>query len=383
MINVAVDASRVKSGGGIAHLLGILSEAEVKQYGIQQVHVWAYQALLDVLPARSWLVKHQPVSADQSLARQLYWQAVELTKEIQSAQCDILFAADASTLCRFKPMVVLNQNMLPYEKGMVALFGLSRERLRQHFIFEVQKRAFKAADGNIFLTQHAATCVQRHTGPIANTICIPHGVNQVFLKTPHHAQWPMTAERPIRCLYVSPIYEYKYQWVVVRAIKMLRERGYHVTLSLVGGGGARAKKMLAQQIKISDPLGEFVTVEEFLPHSQIPERIAQSDLFIFASGCETFGISLLEAMAVGVPIASSHKSSLPETLQDAGEYFDPESDQSIAAAVERLIVDPSLRQRLSQRAKELAVQYSWARCAASTWQFITEIERKTKAKGLR
>lgn len=383
MINIAVDASRVRSGGGVAHLLGILSEEDIAQYGIKQVHVWAYRALIEVLPDRPWLVKHQPVSADQSLVRQLYWQAVELTKEIQSAQCDILFAADASTLCRFKPMVVLNQNMLPYEEGMVALFGLSRERLRQHFIFEVQKRAFKVADGNIFLTQHAATSVQKHTGPIANPFCISHGVDQVFLNTPHQAQWPTLGERPIRCLYVSPIYEYKYQWVVVRAIKLLRERGHNLTLSLVGGGGTRAQKLLAQQIKVSDPQGEFVTVEEFLPHAQIPDRIAQSDLFIFASGCETFGISLLEAMAVGVPIASSHKSSLPETLQDAGEYFDPESDQSIAHAVEQLILDPSLRYQLSQRAKVLAAQYSWSRCAASTWSFISKIQQQTSEKGLR
>ena len=97
MIKVAVDASRVRSGGGVAHLLGILSETDIEQYGIKQVHVWSYQALLAVLPDRPWLIKHQPASADQSLARQLYWQAVELTKEIQSAQCDILFAADAST----------------------------------------------------------------------------------------------------------------------------------------------------------------------------------------------------------------------------------------------------------------------------------------------
>jgi len=72
----------------------------------------------------------------------------------------------------------------------------------------------------------------------------------------------------------------------------------------------------------------------------------QADLFVFASSCETFGISLLEAMAVGLPIACSNKSSLPETLQDGGEYFDPEDDQSIASAVKRLILDPVSRKKL-------------------------------------
>ena len=99
-------------------------------------------------------------------------------------------------------------------------------------------------------------------------------------------------------------------------------------------------------------------------------RVAQTDIFLFASGCETFGIALLEAMAAGVPIACSNRSSLPETLQDGGEYFDPEDAASIAAAIDRLVQDPARRQALAVRAWELARQYSWATCAALTWQFV-------------
>ena len=75
-------------------------------------------------------------------------------------------------------------------------------------------------------------------------------------------------------------------------------------------------------------------------------------------------------MAAGVPIACSNRSSLPETLQDGGEYFDPEDAASIAAAIDRLVQDPARRQALAVRAWELARQYSWATCAALTWQFV-------------
>lgn len=377
---VAVDASRIRSGGGIAHLLGILAIERIDAFGFKEIHVWSYRKLLDSIPERPWLVKHHAKETEQSLLKQLIWQATKLPQEIRAAGCQILFSADASTVCRFEPMVALNQNMLPYDEGVLRLFGLSRDRLQQTIIYLVQKSAFRFATASIFLTRHAARRVQHYTGPLGKIEIIPHGVGQIFKDTRPQRAWPPTASQPIECLYVSPILEYKYQWVVVRAIKLLRERGHRLHLTLVGGGGKRALNMLEKQIEVSDPNREFVTVLDFLEHEQIPQRIANADIFVFASGCETFGISLLEAMAVGVPIASSNHSSLPETLQEGGVYFDPTNDQSIAASIETLINDPVLRERLAQRAKALAESYSWQRCATETWTFIGRVYRERLLK---
>ena len=122
-IKIAIDASRNRSGGAKAHLIGILSECDPGKYGIQEVHVWAFRALLDQLPDHPWLIKHNPLALEQSLYKQLLWQTTALTKEIKAAGCDILFTTDASTLCRFDPMVVLSQDMLSYEPGVMAYFG--------------------------------------------------------------------------------------------------------------------------------------------------------------------------------------------------------------------------------------------------------------------
>jgi glycosyltransferase involved in cell wall biosynthesis len=104
--------------------------------------------------------------------------------------------------------------------------------------------------------------------------------------------------------------------------------------------------------------------------------MTQADLFVFASSCETFGISLLEAMAVGLPIACSNKSSLPETLRDGGEYFDPEDDQSIADAIERLIMDPVSRTNFAARGRALSQDYSWKRCADQTWSYLARVHQR-------
>jgi len=383
LIKVAVDASRVRSGGGVAHLLGILSIADPKDFGIEEIHVWAYKKLLDLLPDHQWLIKHHPAELEKSLLHQSWWQGMQLSHEIKQAGCDILFSVDASTFCRFKPMIVLNQNMLAYDQGVLALFGWGKDRIQQTLMYLVQKRAFRFATASIFLTQHAAKQVQRRVGSLTRTVCIPHGVAEIFKQISAQASWPEQGERPIRCLYVSPVFEYKHQTEVVQAVKILRDQGLDIELTLAGGGGRRALKLLNQLLAQVDPDRRFVKLIEFIPNSDIAKLVACVDVFVFASSCETFGIALLEAMTVGLPIACSSRSSLPETLQDGGEYFDPQDPQIIARAIEKLITHPEKRLQCSLIAKELASHYSWQRCARETWSFIAQSHQATSGLTLK
>jgi glycosyltransferase involved in cell wall biosynthesis len=319
------------------------------------------------------LVKHCPKVTEQSLVKQIYWQAFKLADEIKRTGCQILFAVDASTFSRFKPMVVLSQNMIPFEVGFETIYGFDKSGIHQRLILQVQKRAFQFADAVIFLTNYAAKRIQLHTGPLKNYQCIAHGVDAAFKQISPQAAWPEKGERPIQCLYVSPIWEYKHQAELVRAIKVLRARGHNVTLTLTGGGNREGQALLEEEMQQTDPGRSFVQILDFVPHADIPKLIASADLFVFASSVETFGITLLEAMTIGMPIACSNRSSLPETLQDGGVYFDPQNDLSIAEAIEVLIKDAHLRQRLAARAKQLAEPYSWQKCAAQTWGYIAQI----------
>ena len=60
-IIVGIDASRSRSGGGKAHLLGLLgSTDEMRLNLIGHVHVWAYEELLDLIPESEVITKHKP-----------------------------------------------------------------------------------------------------------------------------------------------------------------------------------------------------------------------------------------------------------------------------------------------------------------------------------
>jgi len=380
---VAVDASRIKSGGGIAHLKAILNVQDLSSHGISELHVWSYRELLDQLPDRPWLIKHCPSVSTKSLVHQIIWQATRLAKEIKTTGCEVLFSVDATTFCNFQPMVVLHQNMIPFEKGFDQLYGFRLSDIHQRVLRLVQIRAFRRATAVIFLTHYAAERTQLFTGALKNIRCIAHGVDEAFKHDLTKATWPEDNERPIKCLYVSPLWKYKHQAEVVRAIKILRDRGYDANLTLTGGGNKEGKALLAHQLQITDSDRNFVTVLDFVAHHQIPELIASADIFVFASSVETFGITLLEGMTVGVPIACSSASSLPETLQDGGIYFDPKDEKSIANAVQSLIDDPLLRAQLIERSQQLALAYSWQKCSTQTWAYVVETCNQLSPKRLR
>ena len=82
-------------------------------------------------------------------------------------------------------------------------------------------------------------------------------------------------------------------------------------------------------------------------------------LFVFPSLYEGFGIPPLEAMACGVPVASSTGGALPEVLGDAALYFDPEDVPAMAGAIERALLDEECRQLLRLRGLARSAEYSW------------------------
>jgi glycosyltransferase involved in cell wall biosynthesis len=88
--------------------------------------------------------------------------------------------------------------------------------------------------------------------------------------------------------------------------------------------------------------------------------------FVYPSLYEGFGIPPLEAMAQNCPVVSSNKSSMPEVIGQAGEYFDPTDRDDMRCAIERVVYSDIRIESLRQAGAVRLSAFSWVRCARET-----------------
>ena len=101
-----------------------------------------------------------------------------------------------------------------------------------------------------------------------------------------------------------------------------------------------------------------------LPPQRVQEELRQADLFLFPSHYESFGIAVLEALAVGVPVLCSDLPALREAAGEAARFLPAGDMAGWTEAVRALLGDVNERRRLSFMGRERARRFSWSRATA-------------------
>ncbi|MDD3486778.1 MAG: glycosyltransferase family 1 protein [Candidatus Moranbacteria bacterium] len=93
-------------------------------------------------------------------------------------------------------------------------------------------------------------------------------------------------------------------------------------------------------------------------------------LFVYPSFFEGFGFPAIEAMACGTPVVTSHNSSLPEVAGNAAILIDPNRPDTLFQAIESILTDRNLSDKLVERGFEQIQKFSWEKCARKTLEII-------------
>jgi len=106
---------------------------------------------------------------------------------------------------------------------------------------------------------------------------------------------------------------------------------------------------------------------------QLLELYQTAHIFVFPSMYEGFGMPPIEAMACGIPVASSNADCVKEVAGDASMQFDPGDPQNMADVISRLAEDENLRAAYRQRGLLRAQMYSWQKNATKTVALYKEV----------
>ncbi len=183
-------------------------------------------------------------------------------------------------------------------------------------------------------------------------IIIPNGVDINRFK-PEIESLPELEGR-FNILFVGRFESRKGLKYLLSAFPMIKREVPDARLVVVGSGGFEVP-----QKYIND-----IILRKSVPPSLIPQFYASSDVFCSpATGNESFGIVLLEAMASGVPVVASSIPGYRCVIKDdsTGILVERENPRAIASAIIKLAGDRDLREKMGKRGREYAIGFSWER----------------------
>ena len=123
----------------------------------------------------------------------------------------------------------------------------------------------------------------------------------------------------------------------------------------------------------ASPHAEFIRFVGFVPAAELERLWSEAGFYVFPSLFEGFGLSLIEAMAQGIPCACSNNGSLGEIAGDVALTFDPESVDEIAAALARLLDEfAAEREARIKRGFEWIKRFSWEDHAKGIVELLRE-----------
>ena len=191
-----------------------------------------------------------------------------------------------------------------------------------------------------------------------------------------HGTWNMEQKNIKHLLFIGRLEERKNICGIIEAFEILKEK-YKIShkLVLVGkpGYGWKNTKIKMQKSKYR----KDISLKGFVDDEEKQELLKNADVFLFPSFYEGFGLPILEAQAVGVPVVTSNISSMPEVVDletqlplwklsfqpSSAILVNPNNSEEIAESIYKLISDKNLRDNVIKRGLENVKRFSWERCA--------------------
>jgi glycosyltransferase involved in cell wall biosynthesis len=129
-------------------------------------------------------------------------------------------------------------------------------------------------------------------------------------------------------------------------------------LVLAGALGTPALDLFSGPVSLAHAI-DRIHLTGYVSDEERRRLYADASMIVLPSLDEGFGIPALEAMTLGVPVVASNRGALPEVIGSAGILIDPEDANALAAAIARVLDEPSLRRQMEEAGPARAAEFTW------------------------
>ena len=299
------------------------------------------------------------------LPQQRLWSQFRLAREVNSNPPDVLFVPShvVPLITHLPTVVTIHDLAFKYFPQSYSAF----ERRYQNFSTGVSV----SKSSRVIVPSQAtlADLIKFYPGAKNKTTVIAHGYDRELFK-PAQSKDPSPQNDPY-ILYVGRIEEKKNIRLLIDAFVLICKEKKKISLVL-GGRNGYGFEMIQEKIRcLPKELGDKIFQPGHLPRYDMVRYLQHATIFAFPSQYEGFGLSILEALACGLPVVCSDNSSLPEVTGEAAILLPPSNPLAWASAFSRILNTPELDKKMREAAVKQAENFSWQTAAEKTLLEIT------------
>jgi phosphatidylinositol alpha-mannosyltransferase len=218
------------------------------------------------------------------------------------------------------------------------------------------KKWFRKLNGKIAVSELAMNCVSKHFPEYYHII--PNGIDLKHF-SPDVSPFDEFCDGKLNILFVGRLEKRKGLNYLLKSYQQVKQEIPDSRLIIVGPG-TRLRRKYEKQVKRG--ILEDVVFIGYASYDDLPRYYKTADVFCApATGFESFGIILLEAMAIGKPIVASNVEGYASLITHGVEGYlvPPRDEKELARSLISLLRDESLRQKMGAKGQLKAREYAW------------------------
>ncbi|PJF27800.1 MAG: hypothetical protein CUN53_02685 [Phototrophicales bacterium] len=225
----------------------------------------------------------------------------------------------------------------------------------------LSERAYRLIAPSQYVADGVQTAFRRDALVIPHSVDLRRFAPDSAVRADVRAEYGVSADTPI-LITLAALELRKGIQFVIRALPMLVEQFPDLQYWVLGEGRDRAA--IEAEIAALD-LGRHVRL--FGAQDRVERFLNAADVSVLLAWGEAFGLTLIESMACGLPVVAADRSPFTDIVQpDYGALVDPENPDAVAAALLRLLSDPTLRPDYGKAGRTaVEARYTWDRAAGA------------------